>query len=89
MPYSVTGTIGQQWLDTNPPNGRTFALGNSFIGEDGHLYVYARASGSIAANATVVLTEPAFTAATGAGAFTAGPTAMVLNDTGWFRKTAI
>ncbi len=89
MPYSLSGTIGHQWNDINPPNGRTFALGQSFIGEDGHLYVYAQASGTIAANTVCILTEPAFTAAAGAGAFTSGPTAMVATDRGWFKKTAI
>jgi hypothetical protein len=38
---------------------------------DGHDYVLAQASGTVASGATVVLTEPAMTFATGAGAWTA------------------
>ncbi|MGL5011798.1 MAG: hypothetical protein ACRC6I_18125 [Paracoccaceae bacterium] len=89
MPFAVTPLVGVVDSDINPVNGKTFSLGNSYIGSDGHLYVYAQATGAIAASAVVVLTEPAFTAATGAGAFTAPPVAMIAGDRGWFKKTAI
>lgn len=49
----------------------SYQLGTTVVGNDGHSYVFVKTVGSIASGATVVLTEPAMTVATGAGAFTA------------------
>lgn len=50
----------------------SFQQGSSCLGNDGHTYVLVKTTGAaIASGATVVLTEPAMTVATGAGAYTA------------------
>ncbi|WP_395449947.1 hypothetical protein ACHMW7_09115 [Aminobacter sp. UC22_36] len=67
------------------------ALGTVFSGDDGHDYMLAKASAAIASAAVCILTEPAMTMATGAGAWTA-PTisgGVPSGATAWFRKTAI
>jgi hypothetical protein len=90
MPFPVTPLVGAQPTELNAINGKTFALGNTFTADDGHVYIYAKASGAIAAGATAILTEPAMTMASGAGAWTnATGSALVANDQCWFKKTAI
>ncbi len=67
------------------------ALGTEVIGSDGHVYIYAQASAAVATNTVVILTEPAMTFATGAGAWTA-PTVTggtPINQYAWLQKTAI
>lgn len=64
-------------------------VGDVSEGDDGHKYVWVRASAAIAADATIIVTEPAMTAATGAGAFTAPSTAINSGDYFWARKTAL
>lgn len=70
-------------------------LGDTSLGDDGHLYVWVRATGAIAAAAApgtqVTITEPAMTAAAGAGGFYAPnstnmPTALAAGDYFWARK---
>jgi hypothetical protein len=66
-------------------------LGSMVKGSDGHDYVYAQASAAVASNAVVILTEPAMTFATGAGAWTAP---LVTGGTpilgyAWLQRTAI
>lgn len=66
-------------------------LGTVLAGDDGHDYMLAKASADIASAAVCILTEPAMTMATGAGAWTA-PTitgGVPTNATAWFKKTAI
>lgn len=93
MVLSVTPTlgagIGAIYNTLNPP--KHVALGHVCKGDDGHDYVFAQASGVIAAGPTVViLTEPAMTAATGAGAWTyTGTVALAAGDQTYFKKTAI
>lgn len=67
------------------------ALGTVMTSDDGHDYILAKASAAIASAAVCILTEPAMTMATGAGAWTA-PTitgGVPLGATAWFKKTAI
>ena len=66
-------------------------LGTVVVGADGHDYVYAQATGVVAIGPTVVvLTEPAMTVATGAGAWTyTGTVALAAADRAWFKKTTI
>lgn len=70
-------------------------LGDTSMGDDGHLYVWVQASGAIAAAAApgtqVTITEPAMTAAAGAGGFyapnnTVMTTALASGDRFWARK---
>lgn len=49
----------------------SYPLGSAMVGQDGHTYVYVKASAAIASGVAIVVTEPAFTAATGAGLYTA------------------
>jgi hypothetical protein len=90
MTFSITPIVGVRINEINPPTQR-FTVGTVITHQDGHDYIFARASGAIGANAACVLTEPAMTMAAGAGAWTSPNfgQAMVLNDTAWFRKTAI
>ena len=67
------------------------ALGTVVKATDGHDYIWAQASAAVASAAVVVLTEPAMTVATGAGAWTA-PTivgGVPINNYAWFKRTAI
>lgn len=70
-------------------------LGDTALGDDGHLYVWVKASGAIAAAASpgtqVTITEPAMTAASGAGGFyapnsTVMAAALASGDYFWARK---
>ena len=72
----------QVWFDV--PGGGTLIsprLGSNVTGSDGHIYVMVQASAAIAAAASpgtqVTITEPAFTAAAGAGGYYA-PNSTVL-----------
>lgn len=65
-------------------------LGTLMQAVDGHTYIFAQASAAIASAAVTILTEPAMTMATGAGAWTA-PTVtggVPINQYAWFKKTA-
>ena len=79
---------GEVWFDV--PTRMSPKVGDTSYGDDGHLYVLVRASAVIAAAAApgteVTITEPAMTAATGAGGFFA-PVAGVADDAYfWARK---
>ena len=92
MGYAMTPLVGVQDAEVNPQasQGKGFGLGDSYIGDDGHLWVHAQAAGAVAGGAAVVLTEPAMTIASGAGAFTyPGTVALASGDRAWVRKTAI
>lgn len=67
----------------------SFAVGTIVRGNDGHDYIYARATGAIADDATAVLSEPAMTVAAGAGSWTNRTgVALAANDHAWIQKTA-
>lgn len=61
--------VGNGLTDLEP----SYKLGNKEVGDDGHDYIWVQASAAIAAAASpgtqVTITEPAFTAAAGAGGF--------------------
>lgn len=98
MAYSITPSLGAginyvggipYWdgSKTSPSP----ALGTVVKGSDGHDYVLAQASAAVASAAVVILTEPAMTFATGAGAWTA-PTitgGVPINQYAWLKRTAI
>lgn len=93
MTYPITPLAGPQWNEVNPDQFASFALGTTFTGPDGRVYIFARASAPVAANTACVLTETPgvnfMTMAAGAGAWTSPPTALVANDRTWFRKNTI
>jgi hypothetical protein len=79
------------WYD--PKNIVSPKVGDTSLGDDGHLYVFVQASAAVAALASpgtqVTITEPAMTAAAGAGGFFA-PVAGVANGAYfWARKSAL
>jgi hypothetical protein len=63
-------------------------LGYKVSGDDGRDYILARASAAVAANTAVVLTEPAFTVAGGAGAFSTQAKAVTTGQVSWVRSNA-
>jgi hypothetical protein len=84
----LVGTLGYWDAGRAVPSPQ---LGAVVKANDGHDYIFAQASAAIASGAVCVLTEPAMTMATGAGAWTA-PTVtggVPINNYAWFKKTAI
>lgn len=82
---------GSVWYDN--PDIVSPVVGDVSVGDDGHTYIWVRASAAIAAAAApgtqVTITEPAMTAAAGAGGFYA-PVAGVADDVYfWARKGAL
>jgi hypothetical protein len=87
---SLGAKVGEVYNSTTGQIAKSAPVGTKFSYDDGHDYVMATASGAVAAGATVILTEPALTFATGAGAFTyPGTVALVSGDKTLLRKTAI
>lgn len=85
---AIGGALG--YWDTNSGKNSP-QLGAVVNGSDGHVYILAQASANVASNAVVILTEPAMTFATGAGAWTA-PTVtggVLSGQLAWLQKTAI
>lgn len=84
-------TPGEVWYDN--PDLVSPVVGTRETGDDGHDYVFVRASAAIASatpGTEVTITEPAMTAATGAGGFRApAGQAVASGDYFWARKTAL
>lgn len=83
------------WYDI-PGKGSVMSpqLGTRESGSDGHVYILVQASAEIAATPTtgtqVIITEPAFTAATGAGGFYSPINTLVpVNAYFWARQGAL
>lgn len=90
-PFRITPNLGPDAWQVQPATGSywdlisgninaativpSYQLGTAVVGNDGHTYVYCKASAAIASGVAIVVTEPAFTAATGAGLYTAPVTA--------------
>lgn len=98
MVKHITPSIGidlnyvgpKPWYDDNA-SVPSPALGTVVKGDDGHDYVFAVASAAVASGAVVILTEPAMTFATGAGAWTA-PTitgGVPIDEYAWLKRTSI
>jgi hypothetical protein len=84
--FDSTAVYSEAGMLNRPP----FALGTRMPGRNGRDYIFARASGSVASAAAVVLTEPAMTVATGAGSWTNRTgKALVSGDHAWFEKNSI
>jgi len=66
-----------------------FNVGTRITADDGHDYIYSRASAVIAASTVSVLTEPDLTMAAGAGDWTSPAHDLAAGDSAWFKKTAI
>lgn len=64
-------------------------LGTVVRAANGRMYILAQASGTIANDTAVVLTEPAMTIAAGAGAWTTRAGAMTSGQRAWVESNAI
>jgi hypothetical protein len=86
-------TVGGTSVWYDPKNIVSPKVGTRETGDDGHDYVFVQASAAVAAAAApgtaVTITEPAFTAATGAGGFTAPVAGVASGGYFWARKTAL
>ena len=107
-PFRITPSLGPDlwqastefyWDTISVPVGSaaakvpSYQLGSVVVGNDGHEYKFVQTVGSIASGATVILTEPAQTVATGAGTWTVpvtvGAVAIPAGSFLHVRKTAI
>lgn len=83
---------GFQW-DGPGVTEPSYRLGNKEVGNDGHDYVWVKASATIAAAAApgtqITITEPAFTAAAGAGGFYAPVAGVASGDYFHARKSTL
>ncbi len=76
MAYGISTHLG---INLNYVGGKPYydmnfgvmspALGTKVVGNDGHSYILVQASANIAAATAIVITEPAMTAAAGAGTY--------------------
>lgn len=93
MPFMVDSLVGARLGEVDGVNetnkSSKYAIGSSGAADDGHIYIYARASAPIAASTVCILTEPAMTMAAGAGAWTSVNQALATGDRAWFKRTAI
>ena len=101
MPFRVNHNLGPNldqvvkpgsvWYDN--PDQVSPVVGDVSEGDDGHKYVWVRATAAIAAaspGTQVTITEPAMTAASGSGGFRAPDgTAVDSGDYFWARQSAL
>jgi hypothetical protein len=65
-------------------------VGQTVWGEDGKQYVFAKASGAIAASTAVCTVNPStFAASATGGTYLSPATALVANDSAWFSKASV
>jgi hypothetical protein len=88
-PYLIGGHIGA--MINNADNVAQHKLGTVDKGSDGHEFIYVQATTALANGATVIITEPAFTAAAGAGPWTVQAVApgVVANQCFWARRATL
>lgn len=97
MTFSVTPQIGFDLNNTVTAAAITAGLalipanlGEQVFGNDGKLYVLAKANGAIPASTAVCTVAPVtFLATATGGAYTSPATAMVAGDYGWFGKASV
>lgn len=96
MPNRITPSLGpdlnyvggKPWFDTNASTISP-AIGTKVIGNDGRHYVLVQASAGITANTAIVITEPAMTAAAGAGTYSTQATAPTTGQYFWARANTL
>lgn len=100
-PFRINPSLGPNLSQKVSPTGVWYdaasrvspVVGDWSVGDDGHSYVWVRASALIAAAASpgtqVTITEPAMTAAAGAGGFYAPVAGVASGDYFWARKGAL
>lgn len=96
MAYSVTPLIGANLENTETAAEVTlrgaplFKIGTQVWGDNGRLYVYARANASISASTAVcTVNASTFLATASGGSYTSPATAMSSGDYGWFHKASV
>lgn len=97
MPFSVTPMSGAKLDDivlaSDVAAGRDFpavAIGTQAWGNNGRLYVYARANASITASTAVcTVNATTFLATASGGSYTSPAINMVSGDFGWFHKASV
>jgi hypothetical protein len=97
MAYSVSHEIGADLNNTilasDITAGRAtvpWNLGMQVWGNDGKLYVFAKANASISASTAVcTVNASTFLATASGGSYTSPATAMVSGDYGWFGKASV
>jgi hypothetical protein len=83
----VTITLAADLTNGKIPNAR---LGQQVWGNDGKLYVYGQASGSIPASTTAcTVSATTFLATSSGGSYTSPATAMSTGDRAWFSKASV
>ena len=96
MAFSVTPSL--QGVDltnvitaaSNPTlNEIEHRLGQTCQGDDGKMYVFARANGTIAASTAVCTVNAAFLATNTGGIYTSPAAGMVINDYAWFSTALV
>lgn len=89
---NISPTLGVNLAAIYPstdPFYNEIPLGTVIRAKNGRMYVFAQASASVADNAAVILTEPAMTVASGAGAWTTRSGALSTGDRAWIESNAI
>jgi hypothetical protein len=97
MAFNQTPVAGPDVTNTitavNIASGAQFvpvAIGTVVNANDGKLYVFAKANGSISASTAVcTVNAGTFLATNSGGSYTSPATAMVVNDYGWFSKASV
>lgn len=97
MAYNITPLLGVDLtnivLASDITAGRAVpavAIGTQVWGNDGKLYVYAKANASITASTAVcTVSASTFLATASGGSYTSPATNMVSGDYGWFSKASV
>ena len=92
MPYGIDGRAGAN-IDLLPTLNlaalKSMPLGTVVRGDDGRMYISARASAAVGPSTAVILTEPAMTFAAGAGQWLTQGATVPINAYVWLRSAAI
>lgn len=95
MPFSTSPVIGVNMNDTvlaaAPASEVPHKVGTQAWGDDGKLYVFAKANATIAANTAVAAigAAPTFLATATGGTYTSPAKSMATGDFGWFGKASV
>lgn len=87
MVHSMTTLMGAdiERVDVDPSH----ALGTKTYGSEGREYIYVQASAAISSDTEVTITEPALTAAAGAGGFQSPVAAVAQDEYFWARDNTL
>lgn len=97
MAFAISPVLGANFNDvytaaqaTSFPAGIPHRLGTQSWGDDGKLYVFARANATIAANTAVsAVSASTFLATATGGAYTSPATGLASGDYAWFGKASV